>query len=446
MSPSGSVPPDVEAQLARIRKTVESLRAVAAKHARPEILERSHPAVQEVTAGLDQATAELEPLGFLVLGDTGAPLSDGTIVVSRVFRHTDGSICGWVGFAKTKGGPKLLVFLVSESPKGAYYTSLRNASPLSLARAPHLSRDDYGAEVPMAEIVARHRARTGVPAGDGRLTSVATLGEAIDLMERFHEARMLWRVSCNEDELLRADLTSVLAHYHRTMEAPGFRLLYGHAAKWLGFRPEHPAYGGFVESAPSPLTLWLASPPGEADGDRRSAYSESDWLSHCDFPVQGRRLQLLDVVMAGNDGEGVIIDVPPGVYAVEARVMTHETDHRISRVRVHPKGTVGTVGSLAGRVGVDLGAVAICDVDRLAPWARDHEDAWQVWGQDLWYGRTEPAGLYTCTAASTVVPFLDSGRGDGTYPVYSLMENGRAIGLEAVFLAADQLVSKAATL
>lgn len=437
MSLSGSVPPDVEAQVARIRKTVESLRAVAAKHARPEILERSHPAVQEVTAGLDQAMAELEPLGFLVLGDTGAPLSDGTIVVSRVFRHTDGSICGWVGFAKAKGGPKLLVFLVSESPKGAYYTSLRNASPLSLARTPHLSRDDYGAEVPMAAIVARHRARTGVSGGDGRLTSVATLGEAIDLMERFHEARMRWRASCNEDELLRADLTSVLAHCHRTTEAAGFRLLYGHAAEWLGFRPDPPAHGRFVELASTPLSVCLGSLPTGAPPDRGAADPESDWLFHCDLPIQGRRLQILDVVMAGNDGEGVTLDVAPGPYVVEARVMTYATDHRISRVRVHPKGAVGTVGDVAGMVGVDLGAVAICDVDRLAPWAKDHEDAWQEWGQDLWYGRTEPAGLYTCTAASTVVPFLDSGLGDGTYPVYSLMENGRAIGLEAVFLAPD---------
>jgi len=114
--------------------------------------------------------------------------------------------------------------------------------------------------------------------------------------------------------------------------------------------------------------------------------------------------------------------------------MTYGIDRRISRVRVHPKGEIGTPGALAGEVGVDLAAVAICDVDRLAPWAQDHEDEWQRWGNQLWYGRTTPAGLYPCEPAKTVVPFVDSGFGDGTYPVYYSMNDGRAVGLEAVFL------------
>ena len=95
--------------------------------------------------------------------------------------------------------------------------------------------------------------------------------------------------------------------------------------------------------------------------------AESDWLFHCEFEIQGKRLQLLDVLMAGNDGEGVILEVSPGVYVVEARVMRYGIDRRISRVRVHPKGEIGTPGTLAGEVGVDLAAVAICDVDRRLP-------------------------------------------------------------------------------
>lgn len=431
MSHPHPVPPAAEEQLVRLRKVVDSLRGAAAGHVRPEILERSHPAVQAVTAALDRAMAELEPLGFASLGDTGAPLRDGTPAVSRVFRDTEGMICGWVGFARTKTGPRLLVFLVSERPGGTYCTTLRNGTALSLARTPAIDRAVYDGDLTTADLVARHRERASSPEGTGGgLTSVATLSEAIELMERLHQARMTWRASCNEEALLRADLTSVLAHCHHTMEPPGFRLLYGHAATWLDFHPDDPVSGGFVESAATPLSEWLASGTGG-----RSAASESDWLFHCEFPIQGRRLQVLDVVMAGNDGEGVIIEVPPGVYVVEACVLTDGTNRRISRVRVHPKGVVGALGKLAGKVGVDLAAVAICDVDRLAPWARDHEDDWQKWGQDLWYGRTAPAGLYECTAAGTVVPFLDSGHGDGTYPVYLLVEMGTAIGLEVVFLS-----------
>ena len=52
-----------------------------------------------------------------------------------------------------------------------------------------------------------------------------------------------------------------------------------------------------------------------------------------------------------------------------------------------------------------------------------------------WFGRTTRAGLYTCEPAKTVVPFVDSGFGDGTYPVYYLTHDGRPVGLEAEFLA-----------
>src|SRR5213592_185106 len=78
--------------------------------------------------------------------------------------------------------------------------------------------------------------------------------------------------------------------------------------------------------------------------------------------------------MAGHDGEGVILEVSPGVHVVEARVMTYGIGRRICRVRIHPKREIGTLGELAGEVGVDLAAVAICDVDRLAGWAQGHEE------------------------------------------------------------------------
>jgi len=269
--------------------------------------------------------------------------------------------------------------------------------------------------VSLAEMVGGHRERlSSFTTERMQLTGVATLDGAIELMERLHQARMTWRASVDEDELLRADLRLVLANSYRKMAAEDFWLIYSHAAEWLDFHPAR------VREPSAPV--------GSALG------AESDWLFHCEFEIQGKRLQLLDVLMAGNDGEGVILEVSPGVYVVEARVMTYGIDRRISRVRVHPKRETGTPGGLAGEVGVDLAAVAVCDVDRLAAWAHDHEDEWQRWGHQLWYGRTTPAGLYACEPARTVVPFIDSGLGDGTYPVYYLMNDGRAVGLEAAFL------------
>jgi len=182
------------------------------------------------------------------------------------------------------------------------------------------------------------------------------------------------------------------------------------------------------------LADFLARTPSGPEVASGTPGEESDWLFFCDFELRGARLQILDVYMAGNLDEGVILNAAPGTYAIEAKVMTFGIDRRVSRVRVQPKGRQGTLGEPAGEVGVDLAAIAVCDVDRLAPWAQADEDQWQQWGEDLWFGRTDMAGIYSCRPADTVVPFIDSGFGDGTYPVHYLTENGRPIGLEVVFL------------
>jgi hypothetical protein len=115
--------------------------------------------------------------------------------------------------------------------------------------------------------------------------------------------------------------------------------------------------------------------------------------------------------------------------------MTYGRDRRISRVRVRRKGRVVKLGKFAGEVEVDLAAVAICDADRLAGWARDHQYRVHQWGDRLRFGGEARAGQYTCEPAKTVVSFVESGFGDGTYPVYYLTHDGRRVGLEAEFLS-----------
>ena len=430
---SKSLPPEVEEELAAVRKAVDSLRTAAANHRPPEALEPSNPAVLAVAKAYDQAMEELALLGFSSLGDAGERRKDGSIAVSRWFGHSDGTVCGWLASLSTKRGPRLVVFLATEASGPAYCTSLRGGSGLSLARPPHTSHADYEMSVSLGEMARGHRERvSSLTAAGMRLTNVTTLSEAIELMERVHQARMTWRASSDEQELLRADLRSALSNSYRKMAPQDFWLIYNHAAEWLDFHPARaPQPSAPVGSA---LADFLASTLTGPEAEQGTLGTESEWLFHCEFEVQGTRLQVLDVFMAGHDGEGVILEVSPGVYVVEARVMTYGIDRRICRVRIHPKREIGTVGELAGEVGVDLAAVAICDVDRLAGWAQGDEDQWRRWGYQLWYGRATPAGLYACEPAKTTVPFVDSGFGDGTYPVYYLMHDNRPVGLEAVFL------------
>jgi hypothetical protein len=428
------MPPEVEEELAPIRKSVDNLRAAAANHRPPDPLEPSNPAVRAVAKDYDQAMKKLAPLGFNSLGDAGDRLQDGSIGVSRWFGHSDGTICGWLGFLSNG---QLVVVLLTEASGPAYCISLRGATAMSLARPPNISAAHHKMSASLAAVVRRHRELVGsLTAAGMSLTAATTLGEAMDVFERLHQNRATWRASRHEKDLLLADLNSILAHLHLKWGAEDFRTTFPHAAKWLDFQPgpSSGALGDHVNLVPGPLSDLLTSTLTGPEAETGTSGVESDWLFHSEFKLHGERLQMLDVFMAGNDDEGVILDASPGVYVVEARVITYGIDRRISHVRVYPKGQVVTVGARAGEVGVDLAAVAICDVDRLAGWASDHQDEWQRWGDKLWFHRTTHAGIYTCEPAKTVVPFVDSGFGDGTYPVYYLMRDGRPVGLEAEFI------------
>src|SRR5205809_4913995 len=151
-----SLPPEVDEELAPVRKVVDSLRTAAANHRPAEALEPSNPAVVAVAEAYDQAMKELAGLGFNSLGDAGERRKDGSIAVSRWFGHLDGTICGWMGFINTKSGPRLLVFLVTEASGPTYYTSLRGGAGLPLARPPHLSHPDHELTMRRHQLARRH--------------------------------------------------------------------------------------------------------------------------------------------------------------------------------------------------------------------------------------------------------------------------------------------------
>ncbi len=430
------MPHEVAEELEALRKAVDGLRAGAAAFQRPEPLPTAHADVTVEAAAHEPAMQELVALGFRSLGYAGQQRKDGSMAVSNWFAHTDGTISGWLGTLKTKQGSRIVMYFLSEAPGPVYCTSMRGGSALSLVRPPFVGHAHYDVEDDLSELLREHRRRFTALSAGAPPTVVATLEQAIDANERFHQARMAWRGSVAEPELLRADLRAVLLHTQRTMRPSDFALIYSEAARWLGV--EVPEAGpSFQATSDTPLAGFLSSPPDAPAARRGDRGEESGWLFHCEVPVRGRRLQIADVQMAGNDGEGVVLDVAPGIYAVEARVMTYGIDRRISRVRVYPNGAGVTLGPQAGDVGVDLAAVAICDVDRLAGWAQRHEDDWEEWGESLWYERTAQAGVYPCAPADTVVAFVDSGFGDGTFPVHHLIADSRPVGLEAVFLTQD---------
>src|SRR5437773_9036414 len=184
---SKSPPPEVEEEVAALRKAVKGLRAGAADHRRPQALQPSDAAVLAVAKDYDQAMQELTPLGFSSLGDVGEQRKDGSLAVSRWFGHWDGSISGWLGFITTKRGPRLLAFLVTEASGPAYCTSLRGGTGLSLARPPHVSHADYEMSMSLTDMVrGRCERPNSLTAAGIELTGVARLGQADELLALLH--------------------------------------------------------------------------------------------------------------------------------------------------------------------------------------------------------------------------------------------------------------------
>jgi hypothetical protein len=440
--------PEAEAELTQVRSTVAVLRASAGQHRPPEIIDASHPEAVKVAALHDEAMRDLIPLGFRSLGPVCETLKDGKIIVFRIFAHVDGITCGWLGLLPRKSGPRLMVFLVTEMAGPSYCTSSLGGSGLSLARAPHVHHVDYDTKVGVVEMTQDHARRSHALSSEQTTPAgVTTVSGSIALMERLHDGEESWRASCDSRELLRADLTSVLATVHRDMTSNDFWLCFNHAAEWLGFRPPRaPHLGAWRDAAsrgplaaPADIDLakFLQAPVSSDWPSEGSPAVESDWIAHGQIEVKGTRLQMLDVYMAGNDDEGVILRVVPGRFLIAVRVMTYSDDRRVSRLRVRPPNATCIIGAKAGAVGVDLGAVAVCDVDLVAVWASANEDQWQDWGQQLWFNRTAPVGIFDCPAAATELLVVDSGFGDGTYPVYHLMSDGRPVGLEIEFIRPD---------
>jgi hypothetical protein len=165
--------------------------------------------------------------------------------------------------------------------------------------------------------------------------------------------------------------------------------------------------------------------------------TESDWMPLGQLDVGGSRLQITDLEHIGDERGGTVIPVPQGLYLVEARVVTYAREPRISRLRVRVDLVPSTLGERAGTVHVDVGAVVVCDVDRLATWRAANEDAWRQWVACLANEPLNGAGEYPCEPAGTSVFYVASGFGGGTFPAFYLMtKGGHPVGLEVEFIRA----------
>lgn len=166
--------------------------------------------------------------------------------------------------------------------------------------------------------------------------------------------------------------------------------------------------------------------------------TEGAWQSLAEFTLLGNTLQMVERRILGTIGEdAVAVPAKPGRYAAECRVIKYDTDLRVSRMRVRPVGIDVTLGDAAGKISVDMGGIAIVDIDTFAPSTDENEDEYQEWLETALFETEDIVGVMRWGPTEPDIPFASGGFGGGRYPIYHLMHAGQVAGLEVEFIAAN---------
>lgn len=162
----------------------------------------------------------------------------------------------------------------------------------------------------------------------------------------------------------------------------------------------------------------------------------SEWFPVCKLKLAGPKLLVIDPSFAPAATDGLLVRAAPGNYAVSAKCLYFNGDRRIARLRLLLEGaTKAVVGARVGKTWSDTGAIGVID----------HKVFSEAWGDDddASYERIRETieDVEFCDVAilsrakGAIMPFVESGFGDGTFPVYELLEKRRRVGIEVEFIA-----------
>jgi len=152
-----------------------------------------------------------------------------------------------------------------------------------------------------------------------------------------------------------------------------------------------------------------------------------------EIEIKGNRLVIKDsMIMLGDDEripEWPFVTVESGTY--EIKVL--EEGDPYSSVQVIKNGMNGTRGKKIGDVDVDHGGIGIIDYDHFLSAVQKNYNDYTDWTamelDDLVWSQVSGRVEFM----HEVLYFLHSGDGDGTYPVYEIIQCESIIGMECDF-------------
>ena len=165
---------------------------------------------------------------------------------------------------------------------------------------------------------------------------------------------------------------------------------------------------------------------------------ESQWLDFCQLTVREGKVHVVDASYAADPVEGCMIELAPGSYQAQAKIMAYGRDTRISRLRVVRPGVAATVASQVGDTGTDTGNIGIYDYDLFArAWGSDNDASWEIISPAIESADTHGIAVLD-ESVGAVMPFVSSGFGDGSFPVHELQADDVRVGFEVIFIQPDE--------
>jgi hypothetical protein len=171
-----------------------------------------------------------------------------------------------------------------------------------------------------------------------------------------------------------------------------------------------------------------------AEGDEPTPGVQTPWLDFCDITLKGASFLVVDASFLPSEEDGVVVKAPRGRYIVQAKVMDYGCDRRISRLRVMVPGSDPELGEELGDTWTDTAQTAICDFEVFsAAWGDDDDEAYEKISDDLMDAESFGVAVLD-DRTGAAAPFVSSGFGDGSFPVFELREGKRRVGFEIEFI------------
>ena len=159
---------------------------------------------------------------------------------------------------------------------------------------------------------------------------------------------------------------------------------------------------------------------------------ESDWLEVGTLQVTTGSLWAGDPYVCNGD-DGCFVKVPAGPYVLMAKAMDFAGRKRVSRLRVFLESAGKLVlGKKVGEADIDTATIAVCDIAAVDDAIGDDR---AHFAELITQHAYEDYGVVEFRMKKPIaIPYVATGFGDDSYPVFELRSGRRRVGIETEFL------------